>query len=83
MIPTAPDPNLEIWLQKEAFSNEVTILEGISSDDDDLLRCLVEKAEAVVILSDKFSFNAEHEDTKTILEAMIIKKYLGGIKKKN
>lgn len=47
------------------------------------MRCLVDKAEAVVILSDKFSFNAEHEDTKTILEAMIIKKYLGNLKKKN
>ena len=39
MIPTSPDPDLEIWLQKEPFSKEVTILEGISSCDDDLLRC--------------------------------------------
>lgn len=82
LMPVQPDPNLEIWLQKETYSNEVTILEGVSSNDDDLKRCLVEKAEAVIILSDKFSFNAEQEDTKTILEAMIIKKYLGNIKKK-
>ena len=60
----------------------MTILEGASSNDEDLVRCLVEKAAAVIILSDKFSFNAQHEDTKTILEAMIIKKYLGSLKKK-
>jgi len=42
----------------------------------DLNRCLVEKANAVVILSDKFSLDAEHEDTHTILEAMIIKDYI-------
>lgn len=59
----------------------MTILEGNSNNDDDLLRCLVDRAEAVIILSDKFSFDAEYEDTKTILEAMIIKKYLGNIKK--
>jgi hypothetical protein len=56
-------------------------LEGLTSNDEDLRRCLVEKAEAVIILSDKFSFNAEHEDTRTILEAMIIKKYLSTLKK--
>jgi hypothetical protein len=33
-------------------------------------------------LSDKFSYDAEHEDTHTILEAMIIKKYLGQQKQK-
>ena len=44
-------------------------------------RCLIDKSDAVIILSDKFSFNAEHEDTRTILEAMIIKKYLSGLKK--
>lgn len=38
---------------------------------------MLEKAKAVIILSDKFSFDAEIEDTKTILEAMVIKKYLG------
>jgi hypothetical protein len=43
---------------------------------------LINQAEAVIILSDKFSFNAEQEDTKTILEAMIIKKYLANVKKK-
>lgn len=56
-------------------------MEGFTNNDEDLRRCLIEKADAVIILSDKFSFNAEHEDTRTILEAMIIKKYLSRLKK--
>jgi hypothetical protein len=39
MVPTNPDPDIEIWLQKESYAKEVTILEGASSSDDDLLRC--------------------------------------------
>ena len=41
----------------------------------------MEKAEAVIILSDKFSFDADFEDTGTILQAMIIKNYLNQVKK--
>ena len=44
---------------------------------------MVHKAKAVIILSDKFSFDAEHEDTHTILEAMVIKNYLSQVKKAN
>ena len=36
----------------------------------------------MIILSDKFAYDAENEDTKTILEAMIIKKYVNLMKKK-
>jgi len=41
LIPDTPDPQLEIWLSKEAFDKEVTILEDISSNDEDLDRCLI------------------------------------------
>jgi hypothetical protein len=58
MTPASPDPVLLLWLTKQEFYNDVTILEGASSNDEDLRRCLVEKAAAVIILSDKFSFNA-------------------------
>lgn len=42
-------------------------IEGSSLIESDLKRCHVYKAEAVIILSDKFSFDAEIEDTETIL----------------
>ena len=58
MTPTSPDPNLELWLIKQYYASDVTILEGVLSNDEDLLRCKMEKAAAVIILSDKFSFNA-------------------------
>lgn len=56
-------------------------MEGFTNNDEDLERALIYKAEAVIILSDKFSFEADHEDTNTILEAMIIKKYLSNLNK--
>jgi hypothetical protein len=76
MMPSRPDPATEIILGKANFSTTLFYIEGNSLDHIDLSRCLVEKAKAVIILSDKFSFDAEHEDTHTILEAMIIKDYI-------
>lgn len=57
-------------------------VEGTTQEQFHLRRCLVQKAEAVIILSDKFSFDADFEDTGTILQAMIIKNYLNQVKKK-
>lgn len=83
MRPTRPDPNTELILMKPEFISTLQYIEGNSLDQNDLKRCLVQKAKAVIILSDKFSFDAEHEDTHTILEAMVIKNYLNSQKKKD
>jgi hypothetical protein len=42
----------------------------------ELRRCQVETAKAVIIFSDKLSFDAHKEDTHTILQAMVIKNSL-------
>jgi len=76
MMPSRPDPATQLILVKPNYSTILFYIEGNSLDPIDLGRCLVEKANAVIILSDKFSFDAEHEDTHTILEAMIIKDYI-------
>jgi potassium large conductance calcium-activated channel subfamily M alpha protein 1 len=76
MRPNRPDPNTEMILMKPKFVSTLQYIEGNSLDPNDLKRALVQKAQAVIILSDKFSFEAEHEDTHTILEAMVIKNYL-------
>ena len=76
MMAARPDPATEIILMKPNFVTTLFYIEGNSLDHTDLGRCLVERADAVIILSDKFSFDAEHEDTHTILEAMIIKDYI-------
>ena len=66
---------------KEKYPTQLYYIQGSSLDQNALKRCLVDKADAVIILNDKFSFDADQEDTHTILEAMIIKKYLNKIKK--
>jgi hypothetical protein len=76
MMPTRPDQATEIILMRPNFATTLFYIEGSSLDPIDLGRCFVERANAVIILSDKFSFDAEHEDTHTILEAMIIKDYI-------
>ena len=46
-------------LNKNKYSQKVHYLEGAQLDDINLTRCLVDKADAVIILSDKFSFDAD------------------------
>lgn len=58
------------------FSSCVFYLEGNPLDPQDLRRCQVEDAKAVIIFSDKLSFDAHKEDTHTILQAMVIKNQL-------
>ena len=65
------------------YVGKLFYVEGTTQDQFHLRRCLVEKAEAVIILSDKFSFDADFEDTGTILQAMIIKNYLNQVKKQS
>lgn len=39
-------------------SSSIFVLEGDPLDPRDLKRCLIEKAQAIIILSDKLSFDA-------------------------
>lgn len=78
MQPYGPDkiPDLHMILNKSEYLINLKYIEGTPLENNDLERCLIDKADAVIILSDKFSFYADQQDTRTILEAMIIKKYL-------
>ena len=49
---------------------------GDSLKENDLKRCQIEKAKAVIILCNKQSEDPNGEDAKTILQSMFIKKYL-------
>jgi len=85
MQPFGPEkiPELHAILCKSKYLINLQYLEGSPLENDSLERCLIEKADAVIILSDKFSFDADQQDTHTILEAMIIKKYLNKMKQKD
>lgn len=80
MQPVRPSADTEI-LMLHKYLGKLFYVEGTTQEQFHLRRCLVERAAAVIILSDKFSFDAEIEDTTTILQAMIIKNYLNQIKK--
>lgn len=71
--PRRPDPSIELALMQPQYSSRVFYLEGNPLDVSDLRRCQVENAKAVIIFSDKLSFDAHKEDTRTILQAMVIK----------
>jgi len=82
LMPKRPDPATELLLMKPKYMQSLIYIEGSTQDNQALNRVKLEKSGAVVILSDKFAYDAENEDTKTILEAMIIKKYINQMKKK-
>ncbi|CDW84459.1 cation channel family protein [Stylonychia lemnae] len=83
MMPQRPDPTFEMELMQSKYATSVFYIEGNPLDQRDLRRCLVEKSKAVVILSDKLSFDTQKEDTHTILQAMVIKNYLSSKTDKN
>ena len=51
-------------------------MEGDQRDPKTMKRADIQRAEAVMILNDKLSFDASHADTEIILQAMFIKNYL-------
>lgn len=83
MQPYGPEknPDLHLILNKSKYLVNLQYIEGSPLEAQHLHRCFVEKASAVIILSDKFSFDADQQDTHTILEAMLIKKYLNKMRK--
>ena len=83
LMPHRPDPATELLMMNPRFINSLFYIEGSTIDNLALSRAKLEKSAAVIILSNKFTYDAENEDTKTILEAMIIKKYVNQARKKS
>lgn len=74
--PHHPCPKTEVELNSQRWAGIVRYLEGSPLNESDLFRCQIERAQAIIILSDKLSNDAQREDTNTILYAMMIKDYL-------
>lgn len=81
MQPGKPEAETLHLLMDPEYTGKLQYLQGSTLVDEDLERCSLANAAAVVLLGDKFSYDAEHEDTHTILQAMIIKNYLSQSKK--
>lgn len=76
LLPHRPDPHMENLIRIPSIASNVFYIQGDPLQEKDLKRCQIEKAKAVIILCNKQSGDATEEDAKTILRAMVIKKYL-------
>jgi len=65
MQPFGPEkvPELHQILMKTRYSINLDYLEGNPHEEADLKRCLIEYADAVIILSDKLSVDADQQDS--------------------
>lgn len=71
-----PDHQLETLFREPRFAKKIIYLQGDPLDENDLKRVQIEKAQTVMIMCKNYLVNAEEEDSKTILKAIFIKKYL-------
>jgi hypothetical protein len=73
-MPQRPDPNLKTLLQE--YQNKLFYFEGDPLKLSDLKRCQFQDASTIIILCNKQTDDSNAEDSKTILQAMAIRKYL-------
>jgi hypothetical protein len=76
LVPHRPNPLLESLIRSPEYEANVIYIQGDPLLEKDLRRCQIEKAKAVILMCNKESADANAEDSKTILLAMVIKKYL-------
>lgn len=74
--PNRPDNDMENLLRDPKYEKIIVYIQGNPLDEIDLRRAQADKAKAVIIMCNKHSINPEEEDSRTILIAIYIKKYL-------
>lgn len=75
--PNRPDNDMENLLRDPKYEKIIVYIQGNPLDEIDLRRAQADKAKAVIIMCNKHSINPEEEDSRTILIAIYIKKFLG------
>lgn len=74
LMPQRPDANMKSLLQE--YQNKLYYFEGDPLKESDLKRCEFNYASTIIILCNKQTDDSNAEDSKTILQAMAIRKYL-------
>jgi hypothetical protein len=74
LMPQRPDPNMKSLLQE--YSNKLYYFEGDPLKESDLRRCQFKDSSTIILLCNKQTDDSNAEDSKTILQAMAIRKYL-------
>ena len=59
-MPHRPDPATELLMMKPKYINALFYIEGSTLDNLALSRAKLEKSAAVIILSNKFTYDAEN-----------------------
>lgn len=72
----APTHEFKLLLRDPFFSNCIEYLEGTPLQERDLERAAASTAQAIFILTNKFSAYPDEEDAKTILQQFSIKRYI-------
>jgi len=73
-MPQRPDSNMKLLLSE--YQNKLYYFEGDPLKESDLERCQFKDANTIILLCNKQNDDANAEDSKIILQAMAIRKYL-------
>lgn len=76
LLPSPPTVEIILLMRDRKFSTALTYLEGSALTESGLTRARAEAADAIFIMTNKFSANPDEEDAKSILLNLSIKKYL-------
>lgn len=83
LIPAAPSVDHILLMRDPKFFLSLNYLEGSALVEADLKRSKAETAEAIFIMTNKFSANPDEEDAKSILLNLSIKRYLAGFQRES
>lgn len=76
LLPHRPTSAMESIINQSNYIGKVFFIQGDPNSEKDLKNAAAEKAKTIVILCNKQSTDQDEEDSKTILLAIVIKKYL-------
>ena len=74
--PENPEPYMMMLINQGIYKNKIFYIQGDSLKSRDLDRAKIEHASSIIILCNKKSNDLSEEDSKTILQAMILKQHL-------
>jgi hypothetical protein len=74
LMPNQPDADMKSLLQE--YQNKLYYFEGDPLKESDLKRCQFKDASTIILLCNKQTDDSAAEDSKTILQAMAIRKHL-------
>ncbi|GMH45499.1 hypothetical protein BSKO_13456 [Bryopsis sp. KO-2023] len=75
MVCVTNRPEFEFRVFQEMNDSGLSLIEGSAFSESDLIQCQAHKAQALLLLADRFSGNEEEEDMMLLLQAWAVKSY--------